>query len=197
MDSSCVLGLRGFQKRPGDADLRDGGSASHLRLHRRLCGDEQPGPDQWLKIRPFLAWYRSSCECHVQQPVTCSSSSNNNNFQRAVLLGSYRWLQPRRCWSGSRERKNTVATSYRPQLISFCSSWSSSVVAEEEEEEHLQQHDVQWSDGRNLELDDSQLCYVFSCCSFGCACRELRRCWLLWASSGHSCSARTSPISSF
>jgi hypothetical protein len=25
----------------------------------------------------------------------------------------------------------------------------------------------------------------------------LRRCWLLWASSGHSCSARTSPISSF
>ncbi len=55
MDSSYVLGLRGFQMRPGNADLRDGGSASHLRLHRRLWGDEQPGPDQWLEIGPFLA----------------------------------------------------------------------------------------------------------------------------------------------
>ncbi len=35
------------------------------------------------------------------------------------------------------------------------------------------------------------------CCSYGGACRELRRCWLLWVSSGRSCSARTSPTSSF
>jgi hypothetical protein len=55
MDSSYVLGLRGFQTRPGDVDLLDGGSASHLRLHQRLCGDEQLGPDQWLEIGPFLA----------------------------------------------------------------------------------------------------------------------------------------------
>jgi len=34
MDSSYVLELRGFQTRPRNADLRDGGSASHLRL---LC----------------------------------------------------------------------------------------------------------------------------------------------------------------
>ncbi|CAK9864967.1 unnamed protein product [Sphagnum jensenii] len=43
---------------------------------------------------------RSSCERHEQQHVTYSNSS----FQRAVLLGSCRWLQPRRCWSGSREQ---------------------------------------------------------------------------------------------
>ncbi len=34
MDLSYVFGLEGFQTRPGDANLRDGGSASHLRL---LC----------------------------------------------------------------------------------------------------------------------------------------------------------------
>jgi hypothetical protein len=34
MDLSYVLGLQGFQTRRGDVDLRDGGSASHLRL---LC----------------------------------------------------------------------------------------------------------------------------------------------------------------
>jgi hypothetical protein len=54
----------------------------------------------------------------ADQAVSAMSSS----FQRAVLLGSCRWLQPRRCWSGSRERKNTAATSRRPELISFCSS---------------------------------------------------------------------------
>ncbi len=62
MDSSYVLRLRGFQTRPGDADLRDEGSASQLRLHRRLCGDEQPGPDQWLEI-------------HADQAVSGMSSS--------------------------------------------------------------------------------------------------------------------------
>ncbi|CAK9221832.1 unnamed protein product [Sphagnum troendelagicum] len=39
MDSSYVLGLRGFQTRPGDANLRDGGSTSHLRL---LCAGMGP-----------------------------------------------------------------------------------------------------------------------------------------------------------
>ncbi len=39
MDLSYVLGLRGFQTRPGDVDLRDGGSTSHLRL---LCDGMGP-----------------------------------------------------------------------------------------------------------------------------------------------------------
>jgi len=40
MDLSYVFKLQGFQKKPGDVDLQDGGSASHLRLHQRLCDDE-------------------------------------------------------------------------------------------------------------------------------------------------------------
>ncbi len=55
MDLSYVFELRGFQKRPGDADLQDGELASHLQLRRKLCDDEQPGLDQWLEIHPFLA----------------------------------------------------------------------------------------------------------------------------------------------
>jgi hypothetical protein len=39
MDLSYVLGLQGFQTRLGDVDLRDGGSASHLRL---LCVGTRP-----------------------------------------------------------------------------------------------------------------------------------------------------------
>jgi len=55
MDLNYVFELRGFQKRPGDDDLRDGESTSHLRLRQKLCDDEQPGHDQWLEIRPFFA----------------------------------------------------------------------------------------------------------------------------------------------
>jgi len=43
MDSSYVLGLQGFQTRPGDANLRDGGSTSHLRL---LCAGMGPAIPQ-------------------------------------------------------------------------------------------------------------------------------------------------------
>jgi hypothetical protein len=43
MDSSYVLGLRSFQMRPGDADLRDGGATSHLRL---LCVGMGPAVPQ-------------------------------------------------------------------------------------------------------------------------------------------------------
>ncbi len=56
--------------------------------------------------------------------------------------------------------KNVKTLLQHPVDPSFCSSWSSSVVVEEEEED-LQQHDGQWSDARNLELDDFQLCCVF------------------------------------
>ncbi len=43
MDSSYVLGLRGFKTRPGDVDFRDGGSTSHLRL---LCAGTGPAVPQ-------------------------------------------------------------------------------------------------------------------------------------------------------
>jgi hypothetical protein len=69
-------------------------------------------PINGLKSVPFLP--------NADQAV--SAMSGSSSFQRAVLLGSNCWLQPHRCWSGSRKRKNTAATSRRPQLISFCSS---------------------------------------------------------------------------